>query len=461
MSWLDDIQYQGRQLGNRALDRHLRLGVTGLSGAGKTAFITSLVHQLTIGDQSTHLPFFSVVQQGRYLGGRLASSQPFAFPRFPYEHNVQCLLQHPAQWPPSTTGWSQLNLTLRYKPQRGLRAHLQSHSELQLELVDYPGEWLLDLPMLQQDYQQWSAFCWQLFQQPHRQAVSEPFAELLRQTNLTDISELQLQRLTDAYGALLQQFQQSHGTYLHQPGRLLVPGELAGAPMLQLFPLLPEQLNDASPLLARLTAHYQSYCDYVVKPFYKQHFSRLDRQVVLVDCLAALNAGYAAMQELQQALGLIMQSFRYGPGSILGRLFSPQISKVLFAASKADHVTPEQHKALTLLLQQLLQQPIKHSHYAAAKSEAMALAAIRASTAGFVEQQGHKYPCISGRELGALTPVTLFPGDVPASLPDAELFQRHPFQFPALAPLALNAQHPLPHVRMDHALEFLLGDKLQ
>ncbi|CAM5192800.1 hypothetical protein ALON55S_03972 [Alishewanella longhuensis] len=49
MSWLDDIQYQGRQLGNRALDRHLRLGVTGLSGAGKTAFITSLVHQLTLG----------------------------------------------------------------------------------------------------------------------------------------------------------------------------------------------------------------------------------------------------------------------------------------------------------------------------------------------------------------------------------------------------------------------------
>jgi predicted YcjX-like family ATPase len=213
--------------------------------------------------------------------------------------------------------------------------------------------------------------------------------------------------------------------------------------------------------LQRLTAHYRSYCEYVITPFYKQHFSRLDRQVVLVDCLSALNAGYAAMQELQQALGLIMQSFRYGPASLLGRLFQPQISKVLFAASKADHVTPEQHKALTLLLQQLLQQPIKHSHYAAASSEAMALAAIRASTSGFVEQHGQKYPCISGRELGAVAPVTLFPGDVPASLPDAALFERHPFQFPALAPLTLSMQQPLPYVRMDHALEFLLGDKLR
>ena len=461
MSWLDDIQYQGRQLGNRALDRHLRVGVTGLSGAGKTAFITSLVHQLTVGDQPQHLPFFAVVQQGRYLGGRLASNQPLALPRFPFEHNLQYLLQQPAQWPPSTTGWSQLNLSLRYKPLNGVRARLQSHSELQLELVDYPGEWLLDLPMLQQDYQQWSAFCWQLFRQPHRSALSEPFARLLQQTDLNDVSELQLQRLTEVYSALLQQFRASAGTYLHQPGRLLVPGELAGAPMLQLFPLLPEQMDSANPLLQRLTGHYQSYCDYVIKPFYKQHFSRLDRQVVLVDCLSALNAGYAAMQELQQALGLIMQSFRYGPTSLLGRLFKPQISKVLFAASKADHVTPEQHKALTLLLQQLLQQPIKQSHYAAAKSEAMALAAIRASTAGFVELQGQKSPCISGRELGAVTTRTLFPGDVPATLPDASLFARHPFQFPSLAPLTLTMQQPLPHVRMDHALEFLLGDKLR
>ncbi|MDP4944928.1 MAG: YcjX family protein [Alishewanella sp.] len=461
MSWLESIQYQSQQWGQRALDRHLRLGVTGLSGAGKTAFITSLVHQLTLGDQPEHLPFFAVVQQGRYLGGRLANNQPLAFPRFPYEQNVQYLQQQPATWPPSTAGWSQLNLTLRYKSAAGWRSKIQQRSELQLELVDYPGEWLLDLPMLQQDYQQWSTFCWTLFEQPHRQAEAQVFADLLANTDLNDVSELQLQRLTDAYLNLLHTFRENAATFLHQPGRLLVPGELAGAPMLKLFPLLPAQLKQDSPLLQQLSEHYHSYCDYVIKPFYRQHFSRLDRQVVLVDCLSALNAGFAAMQELQQALGLIMQSFRYGPASILGRLFKPQINKVLFAASKADHVTPEQHKALTLLLQQLLQQPIKHSHYASAKSEAMALAAIRASSAGFVQHAGQKSPCISGVELDSGNKVTLFPGEVPAKLPDTALFNRHPFQFPALAPLQHSGQQPMPHVRMDHALEFLLGDKLQ
>lgn len=461
MSWLEGIHYQGRQWGNRALDRHLRVGVTGLSGAGKTAFITSLVHQLTLGDQPAHLPFFAVVAQQRYLGGRLASNQPLSLPRFPYEQNLRYLQQRPAAWPPSTTGWSQLNLTLRYKPAEGVRARLQNHSELNLELIDYPGEWLLDLPLLQQDYQEWSRFCWSLFAQPHRQALSNVFAERLRQADLNNLAELELQQLTDAYSSLLQEFRAHAGTYLHQPGRLLVPGELAGAPMLQLFPLLPEQLSASSPLLQKLTEHYNSYCDFVVKPFYKQHFARLDRQVVLVDCLSALNAGEAAMQELQQALRLIMQSFRYGPASIVSRVFKPQIHKVLFAASKADHVTPEQHKALTLLLQQLLQQPIKHSHYAAAKSEAMALAAIRASQAGYIEQGGQKHPCIRGFELGAAEAVTLFPGDVPSTLPSADLFNAHPFQFPALAPSTLDVQQPLPHVRMDHALEFLLGDKLR
>lgn len=461
MTWLDSIQQQGRELGNRALDRHIRLGVTGLSGSGKTAFITSLVHQLTQGDQPSHLPFLEVIREKRYLGGRVAVEQALALPRFPYEQNLQSLLQQPPVWPPSTSGWSQLTMQLRYKARNGLRAKLQSHSELTLDIIDYPGEWLLDLPMLQQNYRQWCEFCWQLFSKPHRASQAQLFREQLLTADLQDVSELGVQKLTDNYKVLLQAYNQTPGTYLNQPGRLLVPGELAGTPMLQLFPLLPEQLAENSPLAERLEKHYQGYCRYVIQPFYKHYFARLDRQVVLVDCLSALNAGYTAVQELLQALQLILQSFQYGPSSLLGRLFSPSITKVLFAASKADHVTPEQHKPLTLLLQQLLQQPLKQSQYQAAETEAMALAAIRASEAGFVSQAGQKLPCISGVSADGQQPVTLFPGDVPAEIPDPGLFSRHQFSFPVLQPLALSPHQPIPHLRMDHALQFLLGDKLR
>jgi hypothetical protein len=460
MTWLDQLQHQSRQFRHRALDRHVRLGVTGLSGAGKTAFITSLVHQLTQGDSPQNLPFFAVVQQGRYLGGQLAAEQALTIPRFPYEHNLSFLQQATPQWPPSTTGWSQLSLALRYKAGQGLRSHLQSHSELELDIVDYPGEWLLDLPLLQLDYQQWCEFSWQLFAKPHRQALAAAFSSVLAATDLTDTSEQQLQSLTEAYKNLLLQFSATAGTYLNQPGRLLVPGELAGAPMLQLLPLLPEQLSQNSALGKKLANHYQSYRDYVVKPFYKQHFSQLDRQVVLVDCLSALNAGAAATAELSQALQLIMKSFHYGPSSMLRRLFKPKISKVLFAASKADHVTPEQHQALTLLLQSLLRQPLKQTTYQLAKVEAMAIAALCASHAGYVELQGQKQPCITGIDSANGEKINLFPGDVPATVPDAAVFSKHQFSFPSLQPLPLAMQANLPHIRMDHTLQFLLGDKL-
>ena len=458
MNFFNRIQHQGRVLSSRAFDRHVRLGVTGLSGSGKTAFITSLVHQLTQGDVATNLPFFDVVQQGRYLGGRLAA-QILDVPRFALEKNLSCLQQQPPVWPPSTTGWSQLNLQLRYKAANGLRAQLQSHSELRLDIVDYPGEWLLDLPMLTQTYQQWCEFSWQLFQSEHRRDIAEPLRQLLLETDMSDSSELQLQHLTDRYKQTLAQFHQTAGAYLNQPGRLLVPGELAGAPMLMLLPLLPEQAGVFSPLAKALEARYNSYCKHVVAPFYQKHFSSLDRQVVLVDCLSALNAGFAAVAELKQALQLILQSFQYGPSSLLHRLFKPKINKVLFAASKADHVTPEQHKALTLLLQQLLQQPLKHTHYQAVVTEAMAIAAIRASNSGFVRSDGLSQPCISG--IGTdMQPLTYFPGEVPQSLPTPATFARHQFTFLPLQPLPWQGTDPLPHIRMDHVLQFILGDKL-
>lgn len=459
MSLLRKIRHQGRELGNRALDRHLRLGVTGLSGAGKTAFITSVVYQLTEGDTPEHMPFLDVVRENRYLGGSLAGEHQLDVPRFPYEQNIQTLRSSPPQWPASTTGRSQLSLKLRYKAVSGIRSRLQNFSEMTLDIIDYPGEWLLDLPLLEMDYRQWCEFSWQLFNRPHRVGSAQPFKQTLLSANLSDASELTVQQLTEQYKQLLTQFHDTPGAYLNQPGRLLVPGELAGAPMLQLFPLLPQQLDNDSALFDTLQQHYNSYRDSVIQPFYRRHFARLDRQVILVDCLSALNAGFDAIVELQQALQLILKSFDYGPTSLLRRLFKPAISKVLFAASKADHVTPDQHKALTLLLQQLLHQPLKHSQYQVAATEAMALCAIRASRSGHVQVDGSAQPCISGVSLQQ-KPLTYFPGEVPAQLPDAAMFAGHQFDFIALQPLPWAGSERLPHVRMDHALQFLLGDKL-
>ncbi|MGC6744336.1 YcjX family protein [Escherichia coli] len=43
-----------------------------------------------------------------------------------------------------------------FKSNDSLLRHFKDTSTLYLEIVDYPGEWLLDLPMLAQDYLSWS-----------------------------------------------------------------------------------------------------------------------------------------------------------------------------------------------------------------------------------------------------------------------------------------------------------------
>ena len=130
------------------------------------------------------------------------------------------------------------------------------------------------------------------------------------------------------------------------------PAELAGAPLLQLFPLLPTQLKQGSILARQLQQNFDDYKHKVVAPFYRDYFAGLDRQVIMADCLGALNRGHHAMQQLQQALMLIMQHFSYGPDSWWRRIWQPRIDKVLFVASKADLLTPDQHRNLLLLLQE-------------------------------------------------------------------------------------------------------------
>ena len=57
----------------------LKLGVTGLSRAGKTVFITSLVHALIAGGR---LPVFRAIAEGR-IGRAVIAHQPNdAVPRF-------------------------------------------------------------------------------------------------------------------------------------------------------------------------------------------------------------------------------------------------------------------------------------------------------------------------------------------------------------------------------------------
>lgn len=448
---------RAKEFGQRLANQHVRVGVTGVSGAGKTAFLTSLIHQLTQ-PQQQQLPFFEVMHQRRFLGGSIVPNLVSERARFPFELNLQ-QLQH-GQWPASTTALSQITLQLRYQPLNPIKQKLLDWQTLTVEITDYPGEWLLDLPMLQLDYAGWCRSIWLMFDTDELQQLAQPFRQQLLQATTT-AEPLVLQQLTDSYQQLLHTLKQRQLAVILQPGRLLRPAELAGAPLLQLFPLLPEQLMQHSPLQQQLTKNFEDYQRKVVTPFYRDYFSGLDRQVILADCLGALNRGYHALTQLQQALMLIMQHFSYGPESWWRRVIKPRIDKVLFVASKADMLTPDQHRNLLLLLQQMLQQPLYQQRYQRCDTEALALAAVVSSELGQVQSADGIKPCLRGRLVSNGELHTLYPGEVPLSMPSPQLFAHHQFAFPDFLPLLLPGQSTPAQLRMDQALQFLLGDHLR
>ena len=132
----------------------VRLGVTGLSRAGKTVFITALVHNMLHGGR---LPLFEPYAAGRIKRAYLQPQPDDDVPRFAYEDHTEDLLAgEDRKWPDSTRLISQLRLTIEYEPE-GFFARKLSGGTLNIDIVDYPGEWLLDLPLLDLSYEEWSA----------------------------------------------------------------------------------------------------------------------------------------------------------------------------------------------------------------------------------------------------------------------------------------------------------------
>nr|WP_086940535.1 YcjX family protein [Thaumasiovibrio occultus] len=448
---------------SRGLDRHVRLAVTGLSRAGKTAFITSLVNQLLHTSTNPNLPLFPPVRDGCIIGAKRVSQPDMCMARFGYDEGMTRLMSSPPTWPEPTSDVSQIRLAIKYYPQHGALKYVQSDATLYLDIIDYPGEWLLDLPMLAQTFEEWSAQQFQSMSERRRGLAGE-WLNAAAQLDLNSTAdENQLAQISQLYTDFLHQCKQDAGLHWVQPGRFVLPGELAGAPVLQFFPVDPQQLaaaDEASSdsMLALLKQRFEYYKSHVIKPFYKQHFVKFDRQIILVDCLQPLNQGPESFNDMRQAFNYLVDSFRYGRNTLLKRLFSPSIDKVLFAATKADHVTPEQHLNLISLMQQMVHEAYQQASFEGITMDCMSLASISATSPGFVSHKGEQMPALRGTNLQG-DACTLFPGEVPKRLPDANFWQQQGFDFQPFRPAVYPSDEPLPHIRMDKALQFLLGDK--
>src|SRR4051795_6558863 len=467
--------------GDNLFNPTVRLGVTGLSRAGKTVFITALVHGLARGGR---FPVFESLATGRIARARLAPQPDDAVPRFGYEQQLRTLTEQ-RQWPASTVDISELRLVIDYQRQNG------ADRTLTLDIVDYPGEWLLDLPLLNKGFEQWSVESLALSREGPREKLAAPWhahlATLSAEAREDEPAARMAAKLFTDYLRACRD--ERFAMSLLPPGRFLMPGNLAGSPALTFAPLdvAADGTAPDGSLWAMMRRRYEAYKDVVVRPFFRDHFARLDRQIVLVDALAAFNAGPEALHDLEAALAGILDCFRIGRATFFSSLFRPRIDRILFAATKADHLHQSSHDRLEAILRRTVGRAAERAEVAGAAVDVVALAAVRATREATVARGRDKLPSIlgtpvsgevaNGDSFDGETEVATFPGDLPVDLnaffsSDAAFHglttasvEKADFRFLRFRPPLLgsdDAEGPaLPHIRLDRALQFLIGDKLQ
>ncbi|WP_448952670.1 YcjX family protein [Labrys neptuniae] len=482
MSVFDEALIAARSLAGFAtasFNPTVRLGVTGLSRAGKTVFITALVQALVEGGR---LPVFRAQAEGRVAGAALSPQPDDTVPRFDYETHLADLAGDARRWPDSTRQISELRLVIDFQSNRRFAAGM---SRLTLDIVDYPGEWLLDLPLLNMSYAQWSAETLQASREGSRLAIAGPWHAFLATLDpAAPENEAQAREAAALFTAYLKAGRDERfALSTLPPGRFLMPGDLEGSPALTFAPLDLAKAGEAQAgsLHAMMERRFEAYKHKIVRPFFTQHFARLDRQIVLVDALSALNAGPQAVHDLETALTSVLSAFRVGANSWWSAIFRPRIQKILFAATKADHLHHTSHDRLEAILRKMADGAIKRAAFSGAGVDVVALASIRATREASVKQGRENLPCIIGTPIAGErsadevfdgeAEIAVFPGELPED-PNAVfaggsfngLENLHAggvdYRFIRFRPPRLAQGQVFPHIRLDRALEFLIGDKL-
>jgi predicted YcjX-like family ATPase len=334
-----------------------------------------------------------------------------------------------------------------------------------IEMVDYPGEWLLDLPLLEMSYADWCAAALRLADSGSRAAIRGAWRDLDPDA---PGNETLLESARVSFTEYLAACRAAPHHLSHvQPGRFLNPGD--GTADLSAFRFCPlRATSGATPkpgsLAEAMAQRFERYKIEIVSPFFRDVFSRFDRQLVLVDVIGALNAGPEPFHDMRRALREVLPSFNRGSDSLLARLFGSRTEKVLFAATKADHVTANQFHNLRLLLRAMMADESGALPIAADEADFAALSAIKCTANRRVLYQGQQITVLEGVIRGRDKLEQLYPGEIPEHLPTAEDWHSERFRFYDFRPPDLSAESAdargrgIPHVHLDRALQFLTGD---
>lgn len=437
----------------------IRIGITGLARAGKTALLTSLAaNLLALSAGRPALPAVSDRLRGRQLRVSIAPAAASGIPRFEVASHIAALAADPPQWPARTMAVSLLALDVDV-PREGLLAPLGPQRR-RLEFLDYPGEWLLDLPLLSQDFVSWSEATLRRLETLKCTEMTRTFLSFVRGLPVGVAADEALASTGhQLYSEVLHRLRDEAGLAFLQPGRFLMPPPGVPPPWTQFFPL-----PGRSPLANLMQVRFNAYVDAARRELMSPMFGDLEGLVVLADLLSALHQGQAAFADAQLALAAAADALRWDRSwtdwlAAFAQFALPSrpIARVAFAATKADHIATRQRGNLAALMRRVTRVPD-----GAATSAAFAIASVRCTEDVVETLAGRPVSAVRGRIIGEPRPARFYPGEVPDSMPD-ETFWHHRFlALPDFEPMRLpEAGHGgIPQLGLDALMAFLLSDIL-
>ena len=423
----------------------IKIAITGLSRSGKTVFITSLIDQL--------------LYQNRLLS--VTSAHPtFKMQIKPPMHNARRFdyytfiekLKHEQEWPSGTDAISHTLLEFESKS----RFSFVGNKHFTIELIDYPGEWLLDLTLLDLDFRSWSQQSLEWLQEIDEPQATKYLESVQSITSKSHGREFE-EQLHREYRELVVQLKIDHYSQI-TPGRFIMPSNLANDPMLVFAPI-----SDVSEELAAVfEKRYERYVEEVVKGIHLEHFKGFERQVVLIDVIESLQNGYKCHKDMKSGMKSMLGLYDHNNKNFLAQWFSPSIKKVLFVATKADQVAASQHANFKELLEDMVEELRREMDISHIETSTQIISSLKSTVTIEKKYEGRQLSFVRGllEEDGELH--DLYPGEMPSSFPSKENWQSENYAYKSFLPPkhSYAEGEALEHINMDKVVEKLLGDLL-
>jgi len=425
---------------------NIKIAITGLSRAGKTVFITSLIDQLLYQDKivsvtSSHNPFKVTIKPP------LANAK-----RFDYYSFID-LLKNKHTW---TKGTDEITHTI-LEVETKSRFAIIGNSTFKIELIDYPGEWLLDLTLLKIKYKEWSNQTITWLKSINDEKVKQYLQTLYSLNSKISGDEVEL-KIHNEYKELLIYLKKQHYSLL-TPGRFIIPSDLANDPILHFAPLTS---NASKSLFKIFEKRYNRYVNDVVKEIQLKHFKGFQRQVVLVDIVEALQNGYDCYIDMKIGLKRMLYLYKHKNKNFFAQWLSPSIKKVLFVATKADQVTASQHHNFSELLLDMTDELRKDMNISHIDTDTQIVASLKSTINIAKKYNGKVLSFVRGILEDDNKTHDIYAGKMPSKFPAKDKYDISNYGYKNFLPpqKSYRENEALEHINMDKIIHKLLGDLL-